>query len=721
MKLFLFIYIFIICSFSSFGQKQKTFLDRANKAFERQEFALAIENYGKVHTLDLISRYRLAMSNQKILNYSKALTIYKSILDKQWEGKEDVYLNYGLMAKNLGQYGKAGDAFKKYLFKYPQDTDVRDLYLSCQQDYLNDLQKNKYSVQVENVLFNSPERDMSPLIFGDGIIYTSTRRDLNEGDVHHRDGDNFLEMYLINKDENGMFSNSNIVHEHIASNFHVGPSTYNESKSEFFFTVNLPRQSFKDDKNQIVHHLQIYQSKYNAEKNTFTRPSEINLNHKTHSIGHPTISDDGTKLYFISNQVGTHGGTDIYVSHLQDDGNWGEPINLGNVINTTGNELFPYWYDDNTLYFSSDRHIGLGGLDIFKATLENDSVTHIENIGAPFNSSTDDFSIVFNKKSSVVEGFFTSNRTGGVGSDDIYMFKQEEKNFVVLVIDSLTREPINNAIIECYDKQKMATHKFLTNETGYVRFDAEQKNQIESIAAMSSTYKYKELPITQMGKQENIYIIELVKGTNLQLIGNVYDAVSLERIKNSEVFLYDDDSTVIKSIGNTVEGHYEIILNSLPINNFLISNAKGYNSENTIITNPNPDKFGIIHQDIYLKKVNTENLVKIESIYYEFDSSRLTTSAITKLNRVLSYMSSNQNALVELNAHCDVRGSERYNVKLSLDRVHAAMSFLVGKGIDKSRVRIDYHGESLTYTDCIDCSESEHQLNRRTEIKIIKP
>ncbi|WP_158022002.1 OmpA family protein [Flammeovirga pacifica] len=720
--LFIAAFCFLLSTLS-FAQKKETLLARADKYYKNKEYVLAIENFEKVNSLDVVARFKLGMCYQQTNKYRKALNAYQGLLNKKWEGSDYVYLNYGLMAKCLGLYGKAGNAFEKYLFNNADDEDVRDLFLSCQSDYLTALQKNKHAYKIDNLVFNSEFKDMNPLVFFDGLIFSSSRRDHVKNNIHNRDGEQFLDLHYVEKNDLGVYEESEILHTQVLRDFHVGQSVLDTLTNKMYMTVNIPNQNIRDENNQAIHHLQIDESIYNPETHEFTKPSPININNPNYSVGHPTLLNYGQTMIFASDKPGGYGGVDLYKSEIQDNGSWSEPENLGDIINTSGNDMFPYVYDENTLYFSSDRHIGLGGLDIFKAVLKEGEIISIENLGAPINSPTDDFGITFipeKKSKGYIEGFFTSNRFGGRGSDDIYHFKSRPSDFIVFVIDSITRKPIENVIVECYDKQYMAIHQFITDETGYVKFNSREKQELLSVAAMSQIYKYKEVPVGSIKKTNNIIIIELVKGQNLQLVGDVLNAHTNERIMNSEVFLFDNDSTRIRSIGQTEGGHYSMILTKLPDDNYLIGSADEYGTANVKITNPTPDRYGIIYQDIYLRPNSKQNIVNIENIYYPFDSPRLTSDAKMTLNEVYDYLDQNQNLRAELHAHCDIRGTEGYNMQLSLRRVESAMNYLVQRGIHKDRLVLGYFGEDDTAIDCIECTEYQHQKNRRTEIRILK-
>jgi len=202
------------------------------------------------------------------------------------------------------------------------------------------------------------------------------------------------------------------------------------------------------------------------------------LNSEKYSVGHPALSPDGNTLYYISDSEGGYGGTDIWACS-RSDGKWGEPINLGRSINTTGNEMFPFLADNGDLYFASDGHPGFGGLDIFVTHQINDSTwLQPRNMNQPVNSSYDDFSLCISKNN--MYGIFSSNRPGGLGNDDLYLFRRLPHvkilpNYYLsgYVKDKMILKPINNATVFFMDREKNSVLILKTDSNGYYRTQIE--------------------------------------------------------------------------------------------------------------------------------------------------------------------------------------------------------------------------------------------------------
>ncbi|MFK7809963.1 MAG: TolB family protein [Saprospiraceae bacterium] len=278
-------------------------------------------------------------------------------------------------------------------------------------------------VAVRNMIsLNSNDMDYSPLLYKDGIVFTSTRVfETKKKRWFKSYKKKFSYLFFAKRDERGQFNDPKPLEGGINGRYHEGAATFNKQGDVMFFTRNN-----KKGKNQFGKvDLKIYTAKFNDGNWDEIEEIEI-INGEGFSTCHPTISADGQKLFFASNRNGGYGGMDIYVSYLV-DGEWQYPVNLGPEINTDGNEIFPFIAQGNKLYFSSDGHDGKGGLDIFQSnwideTNEEDWTTAL-NMGLPFNSVKDDFGFsIYNNNQ---EGFFTSTREGGQGYDDIYTWRKE--------------------------------------------------------------------------------------------------------------------------------------------------------------------------------------------------------------------------------------------------------------------------------------------------------
>jgi WD40-like Beta Propeller Repeat len=282
--------------------------------------------------------------------------------------------------------------------------------------------KNFGSVSVKNLAsLNSDDMDYSPLLYRDGLVFTSTRNFIGEHRKRFKSYKRkFSYLFFAKRDERGRYLEPTPLEGSINGRYHEGSATFNTQGDVMFFTRNSDKG--KNEFGKVD--LKIYTAKSN--NGIWGEIEEIKtINGDGFSTCHPAISHDGTKLFFASNRNGGFGGMDIYVSYLV-DGEWQYPLNLGPEINTDDNESFPFIDQNNKLYFSSGGHDGKGGLDIFFSIwLDNEDEeawTKVQNLGYPFNSDKDDFA--FSIYNNGQDGFFTSSRDGGKGFDDIYIWNK---------------------------------------------------------------------------------------------------------------------------------------------------------------------------------------------------------------------------------------------------------------------------------------------------------
>ena len=277
---------------------------------------------------------------------------------------------------------------------------------------------------------------------------------------------------------------------------HEGTVTFTEDQQTMYFTRNAyidGKLQFDSEEILKTVKLQIYEAKADGEK--WGSVKSLPFNNESYSVGHPSLSQDGQALYFISDMPGGYGGTDVYVSYKNGD-SWGQPENLGPEINTEGNEMFPFMSADGTLYFSSDALPGLGGLDIFSSKLMGDGTWSApENLRYPINTNSDDFSFIIDPKNE--KGYFSSNRTGGKGNDDIYSYTRLNTVMSGIVVDCKTQEPIEGADVELSENGKVI-QKRQTVANGTFAFPVSPDKEVV-VTASKDGYKTEAQTISTVG------------------------------------------------------------------------------------------------------------------------------------------------------------------------------------------------------------------------------
>jgi peptidoglycan-associated lipoprotein len=363
-----------------------------------------------------------------------------------------------------GEIDEAREALQEYLKAVPDDLVAQRSLQAC--DSIQVWEDNPTRYQVENIRdFNSRENDFSPAFAGDDYreLYFTSSRDGAEGNKPHgATGESFTDIFLTRLDNKMKWTVPTPIDKTVNTMYEDGTPWISPDGGTMYFT----RCRF--DKEEELG-CQILVSESNGGQ--WKEPTIIPISNDSVIIAHPSLTDDELNMYFVSNLFGGYGGKDIWkVSRESKGGDWGEPENIGPDINTPGNEMFPTVRGDSTLYFSSDGHLGMGGLDIFKADLQPDGSWKVENMKYPINSTGDDFGMVFQRQEE--QGYFSSNRQeDSRGGDDIYSFLLPTKKFSIAgtVLNEETTEPVNEADVRLIGSDG-TNLEYATDSTGKFSF-----------------------------------------------------------------------------------------------------------------------------------------------------------------------------------------------------------------------------------------------------------
>ncbi len=337
--------------------------------------------------------------------YRKAAEVGELPIEEQYKFAEVLMSN--------GKYDEAEQWYKAHAQSAPGDdrSQKKLAVLSRIVDYQT--KEANYNVQLAEI--NSPYSDFGVTFYEGGIIFASAREEVARGKRYARTNSAYLDLYQSKYDDNGTLTAPEKLPKNINTRYHEGPAALYDDGEKMIFTRNNPNSKATKKQDGTIR-LQLFFAE-KKEDGSWGQPELIQLAEEKYSVGHPSVSVDGTLLYFSSDMPGGQGGTDLYRSRFS-NGNWNTPENLGAGINTKGNEMFPFIHRDGTLYFTSDGHGGLGGLDIYQT--RPGARASVQNLKAPVNSGRDDFAFVLNDSGDF--GFFSSNRSGGVGDDDLYQF-----------------------------------------------------------------------------------------------------------------------------------------------------------------------------------------------------------------------------------------------------------------------------------------------------------
>tara|TARA_R110000868_G_scaffold299242_1_gene559469 strand:+ start:20910 stop:22832 length:1923 start_codon:yes stop_codon:yes gene_type:complete len=475
---YILVYSVLLINFTGFGQygRQK----KADNLFNKFSFVNAAESYKTLIENDYNTDYsirQLADCYAYMRNPDSAAVYYKKAVENN-NVPIEYYYKYAQALRGIKDYKASRIWLKK--FEVAGGT-LNNNQFAKDIDFINSIFNAKPQYVIKPVNFNSKFSDFGAYEYDNKIYFTSSR---NEGvstkHIYGWDGQPFLDVYVKDKNsKDSIVNNKYKIKGKVNSIYHDGPVTItNDGKTMYFSRNNFNNNVLEKDKKGISN-LKIY--KATLINDAWTNIEELPFNSDDYSMGHPALNSDGTKLYFASDMPGSIGGSDIYYVYINSNGTFGKPQNLGNVVNTKKNEVFPFINNEGILFFSSDGHPGLGLLDVF-ATLsdKNDTIVSVLNLGVPVNSSKDDFS--FFMSADGVNGYFASNREGGVGSDDIYAYERIlPLQIEGIVTDAINKKPIINATITLLDAGGNKIADALTDGDGHYEINIDRDSDYKIV------------------------------------------------------------------------------------------------------------------------------------------------------------------------------------------------------------------------------------------------
>ena len=644
MKRQLLLCLAIISFLSNSGFAQKAKIAAADKKYNSYAYIDAIQTYERLaekgyQSVEMFEK----LGNAYYFNsdFEKAVQSYEKLYQLQSELAPEYFYRYAQSLKATGKEKEAATILAK--FENKSSDDSRSKRLKNNTDYLEDIKANVGIYTIENAGINSKYSDYGSTIVDDKLIFTSARDTGGVGQRKHAwTGEHFTNLYAAGVNGELIPSNPVRYDANVNSKFHEATPVFTKDGNTMYFTRNNYLDGKKGKDANKVMLLKIY--KATLVNNRWTNVTELPFNSNNFSTAHPALSPDEQTLYFVSDRPGTIGQSDLYKVAINSNGTYGEPINLGVEINTEGRETFPFVTKDNQLYFASDGHPGLGGLDVFTTKINNDgSFGEVENDGAEVNSPKDDFG--YYRDSEINKGFFSSNRDGGLGSDDIYRFTSKDKCKQILkgiVTDSATGETLAGVQLILLNKQYKVIAETTSDALGYYAFDVNCR-RIYHVRANKKDYTSKET-----------------------------------KLRTPEV---------------TGETKLDIQL------------------ESTICRVAVGDDLG--------------KCFGIKMIYFDLDKSNIRKEAALDLAKILDVLIQNPTIKLDIRSHTDCRQTAKYNMALSDRRAKATIAWLVSKGIDSSRLTGRGYGESQLINDCgceptnaSNCTEEQHQMNRRSEFII---
>jgi outer membrane protein OmpA-like peptidoglycan-associated protein len=495
----------------------------------------------------------------------------------------------------------------------------------------------------------------------------------------------------------------------LSEGLHEGPVAFCEKTGELFVTLSnsinpeIKTVWIKQNKNT---RLRIVMAKFENDK--WVIKEEMPFNNPVYSVGHPSITLSGDTMYFTSDipDYGI-GGTDIYMS-IRKNGKWGSPINLGETINTKQNEMFPVYYPDGTLVFASNGHPdGKGGLDIYYSCKSDKGFSAPRNLNQ-INSSSDDFGLVLNKTGET--GYFTSNRPGYKGDDDIFMvtIKKVFYDLKGIVLNESSMAPIPGAVVKLNDCNGVIISETKSGNDGKFSFKAPVGKCLKVKASEPSCNE-----VTKDVGQLTFIELRLRCGCNLDLA--TLDIDNLKPIVAKVKFC--DNQVLTSGDGGIINLHVPCEYSCL-----VTAESDGYLKTTKQITIKGKSSGSVVRDTVLLYKAQINKTFRLENIYYDYDKWDILPASETELNKLVKILQDNPSLKVELGSHTDSRGSDSYNKLLSQKRSDSAVGYILKNGIPKDRIVAKGYGESILINKCkngVKCSDDEHRQNRRTEFKIL--
>lgn len=626
--------LLVFIAFPMAAQKQQK-IERANQEFENYDYIDAQQIYLMVvedgyHSAEIYKK----LGDTYFYNgdYLSAVEWYDKLISTYPDEMETDYYYRAAMSFKSADNEVASDSLMSRYFALGGILPKSDVFRT-DAEYLKKLGLVPSKYVVEPVATNTKYSDFGPTYYGDKLVFAASNRDISNFNKHNWNNLPYLDLFVADMDESGNLSNARELEGEINTLYHEStPAFTKDGRTVYFSRNNFSKGRTGSDKRRTIK-LKLYKATCGGD-GYWKNITELPFNNDEYSVSHATLSHDEKRLYFASDMPGTFGRSDLWYVDILGNNKYGEPVNLGDKINTRGKETFPFISEKGNLYFSSNRRGGEGGLDVYVATFnEEGEIDSIANFGAPVNSRQDDFAFIVQESKKM--GFFTSNARGGRGSidDEIYRFQE--------------------------------------------------------VCVMT-------------------------------IRGEVTDTDSNEVLAGSLVALLDENDEEIDDITVGEDGLYSFAVNCDSY--YVLRGSKeGYYSQSKPLRTPKDG--GVLETSLELKLKDPcppNDLgcrLSLQPIYFDYDKADIRPDAEIELAKILAAMRKYPQLVISIESHTDSRGNDNYNKKLSGRRAKSTMEWIANKGIDTERLSSIGFGESQLQNRCVndvECTEEEHQLNRRS-------
>ena len=637
----------LLLSFAFGAFAQNTKMNSGNKQSQKLAYIDAIKTYEKIVKKGFVNAEickKIADAYYYNANYKVASEWYQKALELANDFNPEYYYRYAISLKSSNQIEESEKYMAEYVSLVPEQN--RAQILKKENNYKEIIKLNSDRFEINTLSINSPNSDFGGSLYKDQLVFSSSRESKNiYKRTHTWTGLPFTTLFSGTISSEGLVAEPKKFAKSLDSKYNESTPVFTKDGKTVYFTRNnfLKGKIGQNIEGSVL--LKIYRAQIN-QKQEWDNISELPFNSDDFQVAHPALSPDEKTLYFASDRPGSIGNSDIYKVEIKSDGNFGEPENLGNSINTEGRETFPFISESGILYFASDGRPGLGGLDIFQVDLNKiNKRNSVLNIGAPVNGTMDDFSFCINEATH--RGFFTSNRDGGQGNDDIYGFIQNK-------------------------------------------------------------------PIVYPCEQ--------------QLAGIVLDKQTNEILPGSDVSLFSKDHQLISTQISNQKGEFNFGYVDCGAGFFIRASKTDYSTDEKEIQIPNYS--GETKTTLFIEKTDIpigpgtdlSKVFHIKEIYFDLDKYNIRPDAAIELAKILEVLLEYPTMKIAINSHTDSRQTNSYNDVLSNNRAKSTRKWLIKQGIAADRLTAKGYGETKLVNNCsdgVDCTEEQHQANRRSEFIII--
>jgi outer membrane protein OmpA-like peptidoglycan-associated protein/tetratricopeptide (TPR) repeat protein len=637
----------ILFSFTIGAFSQNSKIIYGDKQNQKLAYIDAIKTYEKIVKKGFVNAEiccKIGDAYYYNANYKIAAEWYQKAFSLTSELNPEYYYRYAISLKSSNQLEESDKYMVQFISLVPEQN--RAQIIKNEKKYLENIKLNSDRFDLKLLSINSPNSDFGGSFYKDQLVFSSSRESKNiYKRTHSWTGLPFTSLYSGTINVDGLVSDPQKFAKSIDSKFNESTPVFTKDGKTVYFTRNNYLKGKKGQNETGTVLLKIYRAQIN-QKQEWDAITELPFNSDNFQSAHPALSPDEKTLYFASDRPGTLGKSDIYKVEIKPNGSFGEPENLGKSINTEGRETFPFISESGILYFASDGRPGLGGLDVFQVDLNKmNKRNSVLNIGAPVNGNMDDFSFCINESNK--KGFFTSNRDGGAGNDDIYGFTQ----------------------------------------TKPILYPCEQ-----------------------------------------QLAGTVFDSQTNEILPDSEVTLFSKDHQLISTQISNQKGEFNFGFVDCSSGFYIRASKSEYSTDEKEIQIPNytgETKTTLAIEKTQIPIVPGTDLSKvfhIKEIYFDLDKYNIRQDAAIELAKILEVLLEYPTMKIAINSHTDSRQTHAYNVVLSNNRAKSTRKWLIKQGVAADRLTAKGYGETKLVNNCsdgVDCTEEQHQANRRSEFIVI--